>query len=78
MLEVSRWYEEPTSEPPKQKPQKEPFMRVQDSVPASRLMEDLVDVGNLLQEIDPTLAKHLSALDIPPQLYGMLVFFFFC
>ncbi|CAI2347394.1 unnamed protein product [Caenorhabditis sp. 36 PRJEB53466] len=70
MLEVSRWYEDPTSvDAPKQL--KEPYMRVQDSVPASRLMEDLVDVGNLLQEIDPTLAKHLSALDIPPQLYGI-------
>ncbi|KAF1761778.1 hypothetical protein GCK72_010034 [Caenorhabditis remanei] len=72
MLEVSRWYEEPThSETPKQHITKEPYMRVQDSVPSSRLMEDLVDIGNLLQETDPTLAKHLSSLDIPPQLYGI-------
>ncbi|EGT52045.1 CBN-RBG-3 protein [Caenorhabditis brenneri] len=72
MLEVSRWYEEPLpSDTTKQSFTKEPYMRVQDSVPASRLMEDLVDIGNLLHEIDPTLAKHLSSLDIPPQLYGI-------
>lgn len=72
MLEVSRWYEEPVySDTSKQPITKEPYMRVQDSVPSSRLMEDLVDIGNLLQEIDPTLAKHLSSLDIPPQLYGI-------
>ncbi|ULU00799.1 hypothetical protein L5515_004171 [Caenorhabditis briggsae] len=72
MLEVSRWYEDPApSEASKQLIPKEPYMRVQDSVPSSRLMEDLVDIGNLLQDIDPTLAKHLSSLDIPPQLYGL-------
>uniref|UniRef100_A0A1I7T2I7 Rab-GAP TBC domain-containing protein n=2 Tax=Caenorhabditis tropicalis TaxID=1561998 RepID=A0A1I7T2I7_9PELO len=72
MLEVSRWYEDPSqSEATKSSITKEPYMRVQDLVPASRLMEDLVDIGNLLQEIDPTLAKHLSSLDIPPQLYGI-------
>ncbi|CAA86055.1 Rab-GAP TBC domain-containing protein [Caenorhabditis elegans] len=72
MLEVSRWYEEPTvTESPKRPIPKEPYMRVQDSAPASRLMEDLIDIGNLLHEIDPTLAKHLSTLDIPPQLYGI-------
>lgn len=72
MLEVARWYEEPVhSDNLKQPSTKEPYMRVQDSVPSSRLMEDLVEIGNLLQEIDPTLAKHLSSLDIPPQLYGI-------
>lgn len=73
MLEVSRWFEDPSSsETTKQSSlAKEPFMRVQDSVPSSRLMEDFIEIGKLLQEIDPTLAKHLSSLDIPPQLYGI-------
>ncbi|KAF8359551.1 rbg-3 [Pristionchus pacificus] len=72
MRDVCAWYEDggsPTTETVSLLQQ--PFMRVQDGPPTSRLMDELTAINARLQEVDPTLHKHLSSLDIPPQLYGI-------
>ncbi|GMT17754.1 hypothetical protein PFISCL1PPCAC_9051 [Pristionchus fissidentatus] len=72
MRDVCSWYEDgcsPTTDDPGFLQQ--PFMRMQDAPSTSRLMDELSAINGKLQEVDPTLHKHLSALDIPPQLYGI-------
>ncbi|CAB3403504.1 unnamed protein product [Caenorhabditis bovis] len=72
MLEISKWYEDNSEgKSERGKNELEPYLRVQDSPLNSRLMEDLMDIAKFLEETDPALAKHLSSLDIPPQLYGI-------
>uniref|UniRef100_A0A1I7XDI6 Rab-GAP TBC domain-containing protein n=1 Tax=Heterorhabditis bacteriophora TaxID=37862 RepID=A0A1I7XDI6_HETBA len=73
MLEVSKWYEEGIQISPNkvQKSESSPFMRIQDATPTSILMSELSAIGERLFSIDPKLAKHLSALDVAPQLYGI-------
>ncbi|CAD6192962.1 unnamed protein product [Caenorhabditis auriculariae] len=69
MLDIVKWYEDSGHSPV---PRNEnPYMRLQDAAPTSRLMSDLNSIGKLLEEIDPTLSRHLKSLDIPPQLYGI-------
>ncbi|GMR40916.1 hypothetical protein PMAYCL1PPCAC_11111 [Pristionchus mayeri] len=72
MRDVCAWYEDggsPTTESTGILQQ--PFMRMQDAPLTSRLMDELAAINGRLKEVDPCLHRHLSSLDIPPQLYGI-------